>query len=72
MNVRPLETAHDPDLRLSMQAMQRAARRAREIARQTDTFLVVSRNGTVEWLSPEEVKSQVTSVQEPAARDQSK
>lgn len=68
MNAQPLETAHDPDLRLSMQAMLRAAQRAHEIARQTDTSLVITLNGTVEWLSPEEVKNQVTSVQEPAAR----
>ena len=72
MNVRPIETAHDQDLRLSMQAMQRAARRAHEIARQTDTPLVVSRNGTVELLTPEDVKSQVTSLQEPAAGYQTK
>jgi hypothetical protein len=72
MNVRPIETAHDQDLRLSMQAMQRAARRAHEIARQTDTSLVVSLNGTVELLSPEEVKIQMTSLQEPAARYQNK
>lgn len=70
MNVRPIETAHDQDLRLSMQAMQRAARRAHEIARQTETPLVVSLNGTVELLSPEEVKSQITSLQESAARYQ--
>lgn len=66
MNVRPIETAYDQDLRLSMHAMQRAARRAHEIARQTNTPLVVSRDGTVKFLSPEEVKSQLTSVQEPA------
>lgn len=72
MNVRPIETARDQDLRLSMQAMQRAARRAHEIARQTDTPLIVSRNGTVEFLSPEEVKSQITSLQEPASRYQTK
>lgn len=72
MNVRPIETAHDQDLRLSMQAMQRAARRAHEIARQTDTLLVVSLNGTVKFLSPEDVKSQITSVQEPAAGYQTK
>ncbi|MEN9480151.1 MAG: hypothetical protein RLZZ298_1546 [Pseudomonadota bacterium] len=70
MNVRPIETAHDQDLRLSMQAMQRAARRAHEIARQTNTPLVVSRNGTVEFLSPEELKNQINSLQEPVSHYQ--
>lgn len=67
MNARPIESVQDQDLRLSMPAMQRAARRAHETARQTDTPLVVSRNGKVEFLSPEEVKDQLTSVQEPTA-----
>jgi hypothetical protein len=72
MNVRPLETARDPDLRLSMQAMQRAAGRAREIARQTETSLVISLNGTLKLLSPEEVKNHLASLQEPTNHDQRK
>lgn len=42
----------DMDLQLSVAAMQRAALRAREIARQTGTCIVVSRNGLVELLDP--------------------
>ncbi len=48
MNTRPIETALDADLRQSLQAMQRAARRARELVEQTGTALVISRNGVVE------------------------
>ncbi len=67
MNKRPIETARDPDLRLSMRAMERAALRARDIARQTATELVVSRNGVIELLQPEQFAQQTPSVQEPAA-----
>ena len=33
MNKQPIENARDADLRLSSQALQRAAQRARELAR---------------------------------------
>ena len=67
MNTAPIETAHDPDLRLSVSAMARAALRAREIARQTATELVVSHNGIVELLHPDQLPSSTPVVQEPAA-----
>jgi hypothetical protein len=65
MNIQPVE--QDLDLQLSAAAMQRAALRAREIARQTGTCLVVSRNGIVELLEPDAPELAVPSVQEPAA-----
>lgn len=43
----------DADLRLSPQAMQRAARRARELAAQTGTAVVIMRNGVLEHIHPE-------------------
>lgn len=52
MNKRPIETARDPVLRLSRQALLRAAKRAREVALQTGTEIVISRNGVVELLDP--------------------
>lgn len=52
MNARPIETARDPVLRLSHQALLRAAKRAREVALQTGTLLVISRNGVVELIDP--------------------
>jgi hypothetical protein len=67
MSHRPIETARDPDLRLSVQAMERAALRAREIARQTATDLVISRNGVVECLPPDQLPGETPTVQEPAA-----
>lgn len=52
MNKRPIEQARDADLRSSMAAMQRAAKRARELAKQTGTAIVISRNGVIEHLDP--------------------
>ena len=66
MNTQPIETAHDPDLRLSIRALERAALRARKIAQQTATALVVSHNGVIELLQPDQVAGQTASVQEPA------
>lgn len=51
MNKQPLDTARDADLRLSQQAMQRAALRAHELAAQTGTAIVVSRHGVLELLN---------------------
>ena len=52
MNDSSIATARDADLRLSMQALQRAAQRAREVARQTGTAIVVSHGGVIETLRP--------------------
>jgi len=67
MNRASIETALDEDLRLSVGAMQRAALRAREIARQTATALVISQNGVLELLQPDRISTPVTSEQEHAA-----
>jgi hypothetical protein len=45
MNHKPLSQAKDPDVRNIMAAAQRAAQRARDVAKQTNTPLVVQRNG---------------------------
>lgn len=52
MNPHPIDTARDTDLRLSSQALQRAAQRARELARQTGTAIVVSYQGVLETIRP--------------------
>lgn len=52
MNKQPIEQAHDHDLRLSQAAMQRAARRAHDLAKATGTAIVVSHNGVIEHLQP--------------------
>ena len=51
-NQQPIENALDADLRLSRPALQRAALRARELARQTGTAIVISKNGFIERISP--------------------
>ncbi|MBF0134216.1 MAG: hypothetical protein HQL75_16715 [Magnetococcales bacterium] len=45
MNSKPLSQAQDKDVRHVEQALERAARRTREIAVQTRTALVVVRDG---------------------------
>lgn len=50
---KPIEMARTPDLKGSWLALQRAARRARLIAAQTGTAIVVERNGTIEHVYPE-------------------
>lgn len=52
MNTKTIEKANNADLRGSWQAMQRAAQRAREIAIQTGTELIVSRDGVIERIKP--------------------
>lgn len=54
MNQHPISFALDPDLRLSEDALRRAAKRARVIARQTGTQLVYCYHGEVLRISPEE------------------
>ena len=43
MNPKPISEAKDEDLRSSMAALERAAKRARELAEQTGTELIISR-----------------------------
>ncbi|TXT25910.1 MAG: hypothetical protein FD134_785 [Gallionellaceae bacterium] len=54
MNRQPISLAHDLDLRLSEDAMRRAAKRARIVARQTGTQLVYCYHGEVLHISPDE------------------
>lgn len=57
MNKRPLDQARSANLRDSLPALRRAAQRAREIAAQTGTQIVVSRQGVIEHISPATAKS---------------
>jgi hypothetical protein len=61
----PIENAANADLRGSWPALQRAARRARTLAAQTGTAVVVMRNGTLEYLYPQPNSTPIQ-VQEPA------
>ena len=51
-NPRPIEEARNPLLRSAQIALQRAAIRARSIAAQTGTYLVIGRDGVVEFVDP--------------------
>ncbi len=50
MSDRPVEQSGDADLRGSRAALLRAAARARELARQTGTRLVVGKGGVVRYI----------------------
>jgi len=68
MNTQPIATARDADLRLSVAAMQRASMRAREVARQTGTAIVISQGGVVQQIElPAVMPEQPLVVQEPPA-----
>ena len=51
-NPRPIEEARNPLLRSAQTALQRAVIRARIIAAQTGTHLVISRDGVIEFIDP--------------------
>lgn len=62
---RPLETARSSSLRGSFSALQRAAQRARQIAMQTGTRVVVVRDGVVLHVDPEHAERTEPITQEP-------
>lgn len=66
MSKRPIEDACDPDLRLSFAALQRAAVRARQLAVQTQTDLIISEQGVIRKISPADL-SEWQPLQEPSA-----
>ncbi len=66
MNAIPIAHARDADIRLSLAAMKRAAARARELAIQTGTELIVSDNGVIQRIRPS-VSDAGVALQEDAA-----
>lgn len=56
MTTPDISTAKDPDLRASMAAMQRAAALARKTAIQTDTGIVIVRDGQIVHVSAQELR----------------
>lgn len=52
MKNRPISEAKDPDLRSSQAALDRAAKRARDVAIKSGTSLVVKRNGKTALVDP--------------------
>ncbi len=72
MNRQPIDHARDPDLRHTLPALRRAAQRARELARQTGTAIVIRHNGVLETVSmPAETAGPAVAVHEPPAHDRS-
>jgi hypothetical protein len=63
MNSKSIEKARSADLRGTLPALQRAAKRARELAVSTGTGLIVNRNGVIERIKPETLTA--TAVAEP-------
>jgi hypothetical protein len=55
MNDKPISEANDPDLRNVDAALKRAAARAREIARQSGTKIVVNRGGKTVLIDPDDL-----------------
>jgi hypothetical protein len=56
MNTKDISEAKDPDLRSSMAALLRASQLARKIAIQTDTDLIIAKDGKLVRISPEELR----------------
>jgi hypothetical protein len=54
MNQKKIELAKDPDLAGSWAAIQRAAKRAKQVATSTNTELIVFRNGKSVRVKPGE------------------
>lgn len=57
MTPQELAKAKNPDLRASLAAMHRAARLARKIAMQTDTEIVVVRDGRLVRIPAEQLRA---------------
>ncbi len=58
MNQVDITKAKDPDLRASLQAIQRAALAARAVAVQTNTSIVIVQNAQLVRLSAVEIKKE--------------
>lgn len=58
MTTRDLSLAKDSDLRASLQALQRAAQLARKTAIQTNTHLVIMKNGQLTRISAQQLLEQ--------------
>ena len=54
---RDLSKAKNPDQRASLAALRRAAQMARQIAVQTDTEIVVVRDGKLVWIPAEQLRA---------------
>ena len=61
MNAKPIEEAQDEDVRNVPEALRQAARRARETAIQTNTDLILVRDGRIVRVHPSRTNKDQTS-----------
>ncbi len=61
MNQKPIEQAKDPDLANSFAALRRAAKRARQIAAQTGTAVIVRHGDRIDRVTVTEQEKKPTS-----------
>jgi hypothetical protein len=64
VNAKDISTAKDPAMRGSLAALQRAAALARETAIQTNTSIVIEKDGKLVWISAEELRRQASEAKE--------
>jgi hypothetical protein len=67
MNANDISNAKDPDLRASLDALRRAAQQARKTAIQTETDLVIVKDGRMQRISADELRQQAKAKKAPQA-----
>ncbi len=65
MSTNDISDAKDPDLRASLDALRRAAQLARKTAIQTDTNLVIVKDGQIQRISADELCQQAATAETP-------
>jgi hypothetical protein len=58
MNASDLSKAKDPDVRSALGALRRAAQAARKTAIQTDTHLIIMKDGRIQRITAAELQQQ--------------
>ncbi len=67
MSANDISNAKDPDLRASLGALRRAAQQARRTAIQTETHLVIVKDGRLQRISADELRQQANNPEPPRA-----
>lgn len=67
MNANDISNAKDPDLRASLGALRRAAQQARKTAIQTETNLVIVKDGRMQRISADELRELENAKEAPPA-----
>ena len=67
MNTKDISKAKDPDLRSSLAALRRASALARQEAIQTDTHIVVAKDGKLVFIDAKALREQARGADGPKA-----